>query len=150
MTQEEILDYNRRCAEFLDWKFSQHYEHYDEFYYEWEEENSGVWYKVEDFVEDTDSTYVKVEGRGLKNYHYRLKFHDDWNWIMEVVEAIEKLPEHYTTAIHSDTFDKGDEYKMFIFNNEGEILVGENGKTKKEAVVNTINQFLIWYNENKS
>ena len=31
---------------------------------------------------------------------------------------------------------------------KGETLVSENGKTKKEAVVQAINQFLIWYNEN--
>lgn len=69
---------------------------------------------------------------------------------MKVVEAIEKLSEHYTTAMHSDVLDKEDEHKMFIFNNEGKIIVGENGKTKKEAVVQAINQFLIWYEKHKT
>jgi len=71
-------------------------------------------------------------------YDY-LKFHSDWNWIMEVVEAIEKSG-----------------YEIDIFSNCVEICdtPDENyiteaiGKTKKEAVVNAINQFLIWYNEN--
>jgi hypothetical protein len=68
---------------------------------------------------------------------------------MEVVEAIEKITT-FSTSIHSDLADVdiNDEHKMFIFK-ESEILIGENGKTKKEAVVKAINQFLILYNENK-
>jgi len=136
MTQQEILDYNRRCAEFLGCVEHSYPSSMGTPFH-----GRRVWMSPTSSDGKTRTFYCVV---GEEH------FHDDWNWIMEVVEAIEKLPEHYTTAIHSDTFDKGDEYKMFIFNNEGEILVGENGKTKKEAVVNTINQFLIWYNENKS
>lgn len=136
MTQQEILDYNRRCAEFLGCVEHSYPSSMGTPFH-----GRRVWMSPTSSDGKTRTFYCVV---GEEH------FHDDWNWIMEVVEAIEKLPKHFTTSIHSDAFDKGDEYKMFIFNNEGEILVGENGKTKKEAVVNTINQFLIWYNENKS
>jgi hypothetical protein len=107
MTQEEILQYNKMCAEFLNL-------HRDK----------------------------EVAIYNLNAYQYDfLKFHSDWNWIMEVVEAIEK---------------KG--YEIDIFSNCVEICdtPDENyiteavGKTKKEAVVQAINQFLIWYNENNT
>jgi len=87
MTQKEILDYNKLCAEFLGWKFSQNYENFDEYYYRWNKENDGVWYRDEDFVENPesfDAYYVKVNGICLKKYLYTLKFDSDWNCIMEV------------------------------------------------------------------
>jgi hypothetical protein len=105
MTEEEILQYNKMCAEFLNL-------HRDE---------EVAIYKFNAYPYDF------------------LKFHSNWDWIMEVVEAIEK---------------KG--YEIDIFSNCVEICdtPDENyiteavGKTKKEAVVQAINQFLIWYNEN--
>lgn len=105
MTQEEILEYNKRCAEFLNL-------HRDE----------------------------EVAIFNMKAYPYDwLKFHSDWNWIMEVVEAIEKL--------------KGIKQFHIVENSaymNGSLNVGSfsNPLGKKVAVVQAINQFLIWYNEN--
>ena len=112
MTQEEINNYNRRCAEFLGY--------------------------MNTTPTDKDfNIYQNKDGKMLESMS--MKFHSDWNWIMEVVEAIEK---------------KG--YEIDIFSNCVEICdtPDENyiteavGKTKKEAVVQAINQFLIWYNKN--
>ena len=105
MTQEEILEYNKLCAEFLNL-------HRDE--------------------------EVAIYKFNAYPYEY-LRFNSDWNWIMEVVEAIEKLG-----------------YEIDIFSNCVQIcdtpdenyITEAAGKTKKEAVVQAINQFLIWYNEN--
>lgn len=123
MTQEEIL-YNKRCAKFLGWH------------------NAGMkdlelWKSSENFV-------------GVQTSE--LKFHSDWNWIMEIVDAIEKL-EHksvyfsktklgeYTIEIAHETptyFNKSRENDKTFF---------VRGNDKKEAVVQAINKFLIWYNE---
>lgn len=69
-----------------------------------------------------------------------LKFHSDWNWIMEVVEAIEKLG--YNRRVDIDSSHVLIQYKEWY------TLVQKD--SKKEAVVQAINQFLIWYNENSS
>ncbi len=115
MTQEEILDYNKKCAEFL---------------------GVDIHYSVEVYKDSKSPLRQYIDNRPKSE---PLLFHSDWNWIMEVVEAIEK---------------KG--YEIDIFSNCVEIcdIPDENyiteavGKTKKEAVVQAINQFLIWYNEN--
>lgn len=97
MTQEEILDYNKRCADFLG---------------------------------------VKLHESQLTMPHPHFTgYHSDWNWIMGVVEAIEK--------------------KVAWVNIKGcavdiSTIANTSAPSKKEAVVEAIDQFLIWYNENKS
>jgi hypothetical protein len=57
------------------------------------------------------------------------KFHSDWNWIMEVVKnVLRELPP--TSDIKHD-------------------LIQKVGRVQKESVVQAINQFLIWYKQNK-
>lgn len=102
MTQQEILDYNKRCAAFL----------------------GGVY--------DSDMTrywfHLPIKWDGLfAPTTEELKFHSDWNWIMEVVEAIlEKC---------SNSDDMEAYYNIL------------DTFPRKEAVVQAINKFLIWYNE---
>ena len=118
MTQEEILDYNKRCAEFLGWKQIKDLEEIDE-------NNQHVkdcW-----FLAYTELVFWNTDV---------LKFHSDWNWIMEVVDAINKTQNPRTSG---DTTHSS-------LKREVQVLLG---KSIKEAVVQAINQFLIWYNENK-
>ena len=107
MTQEEILDYNKRCAEFLDKKY----------------QNNHITGNYTHFSNQNPSGEVWEE----------CKFHSDWNWIMEVVEAI-KIRIANPTRLTVACFN-GDINKALM-------------SAKKEAVVEAINQFLIWYNEN--
>jgi hypothetical protein len=125
MTQEEILEFNEACAEFLGF--------------------------VPKKYSKTDTTIIWCDKKhGLPVGE--LLFHSDWNWIMEVVEAIEKLPnmcvyfsktklgEHHVEIIHETPtyYSKGKQEldKTFI----------TWGASKKETVVKVINEFLIWYN----
>lgn len=82
---------------------------------------------------------------------------------MEVVEAIEKLPDlygrnncRYVVDISNDALVDS-KYTISIthsvstgigFKQERKVTVYRHDN-KKEAVVQAINQFLIWYNENK-
>lgn len=93
MTQEEILQYKKRCAEFLGLEILK-----DEYCYDYPD------------------------------------FHSDWNWIMEVVEVIEKKAWVNIKGCAVDI----------------STIVNLNAPTKKEAVVEAINQFLIWYEQNKT
>ena len=124
MTQQEILEYNKRCAEFLGWK---------------------------NLNDDSFPEYVN----SLGDFHplRELKFHSDWNWIMEVVDAIEKLKFRFEIALNEVNLYCISEERRFSYainyhdcENYGE----EMHLTKKEEVVKAINQFLIWYNNEKS
>lgn len=116
MTQEEINDYNRRCAELLKWDL-------------WETDNSAF-IPPKNFDEELERIYEAL-------YVEDLKFHSDWNWIMEIVEAISVkfgepplFKEVYQKWLYED---KGAEDFMIF-------------RLPKEAVVQAINQFLIYYN----
>jgi len=103
MTQEEILEYNKRCAEFLGYVNTTPT---DKDFNIYEKENGVVGQLIEVMS---------------------MKFHSDWNWIMEVLSSIlEKC---------SDSDDMEAYYNILdLF-------------PQKEAVVQAINQFLIWYNK---
>ncbi len=118
MTQEEKIEYNENCTKFLGWKYAPKTSiHFPK----------GVW----------------VDLKGLGHCAEKgLKFHSDWNWIMEVVEAIEKLGFQFN--IYHQDCSIGKDKKFIVVTHATKV------KTKKEAVVHAINQFLIWYNENKS
>lgn len=70
-------------------------------------------------------------------YHHKLKFHSDWNWIHEVVE---KMRDTMNPKEHSNT----------TFSSLRREVQTHLGRSNKEAVVQAINQFLIWQNENKA
>lgn len=110
MTQEEILEYNKRCAEFLGYEISENKECFKLL-------NKNGWISLN-------------------------IFHSDWNWIMEVVEAIEAIEKLNKTVIIDGS-------KCTITPIETSYIYYKK-ENKKEAVVQAINQFLIWYNENKT
>lgn len=128
MTQEEILQYNRMCAEFLGWE--QYLDVNERFYGNW---------KPSTTLEKPWS--IRVE---------RLFFDSDWNWIMEVVDSIEKINRLNDKEYYP--------YCITIWKNGCAISDGNNGykivnllaASKKEAVVEAINKFLIWYEQNKT
>lgn len=137
MTQQEVLEYNKRCAEFLGY--------------------------INLTPDDKDfDFYEKLEGvLGKMLEPKSMKFHSDWNWIMEVVEAIEKVnftqvPEFscFTVVIkdkrciikqHSQFALAFEKLSDSFHNSNSPFVIRDS---KKEAVVQAINQFLIWYNEN--
>lgn len=79
-------------------------------------------------------------------------FLNNWNWIMEVCEAIEKLHFFFHT-LGRGSFVTTTDPKIIELNNWDDTIVSSTDlfdyekemPTKKEAVVSAINQFLIWY-----
>ena len=71
-----------------------------------------------------------------------MRFHSDWNWIMEVVEAIEKLG-YYTK---NECIRNVNYFNIYELKNNEETFYGSGNNSKKEAVVQAIYQFLKWYN----
>ena len=75
-------------------------------------------------------------------FHERdLKFHKDWNWLMEVVEKIESI---------GFTFETKKNWARITRKGENIILRWEEDKTKIEAVYNACIEFIKWYNENSA
>lgn len=128
MTQQEINEYNKRCAEFLGWKYVSSIDVKEGIYHT---TIKAGWYSEIPKVLHYKINRHLYKSRSLKHMY----FHSDWNWIMEVIEAIEKL---------KYAFEIVGNYIHII--GTGIYLVRE---TKKEAVVKAINQFLIWHEQNK-
>ena len=133
MKQEEILEYNKRCAEFLGWK-----ETTEQFKIDW------VGCKTKERLDRLNKQYIPIlekNGDVLFPDFSVINFHSDWNWIMEVVEAIENrgivVLIGKNTCVIEQTYGKTTIELPSIKKN-----------SKKEAVVEAINQFLNWYNEN--
>ena len=115
---KEILEYNKRCAKFLsikidfdvaDWSkyddksLTEHWNNNNKIWAHVPKGEGLAWYRVKhrgNFYQlFTDFTYKKLKESDIelggeyngKYYELKdLKFHSDWNWIMEVVNAIEK------------------------------------------------------------
>ena len=140
MIQEEILEYNKRCAEFLGWK-----ETTEQFKIDW------VGCKTKERLDRLNKQYIPIlekNGDVLFPDFSVINFHSDWNWIMEVVEAIEKLNMEVSIIDEEcciiDTEKAEKEENPFMIE---PVSFGE-GESKKESVIKAINQFLIWYKEN--
>ena len=131
MNQQEILEYNKRCAEFLGAIYSNH---------------AKAW----GFGNAKNIGTMKFKGTEFKDviqaerFEKVLQFHSDWNWIMEVVDAIEKLGGEYYLGNKSFAIS----YTLSEGNWYAEDTIVKTDRPTKEAVVQAINQFLIWYNKN--
>lgn len=150
MTQEEILEYNKKCAEFLGAEIQDVLER---IYIDKMKDDEMIFHNHSVILQ----TY---EWNGTTNIHYipfdMLQFHSDWNWIMKVVEAIEKLGYQFDitgneVGVNSNTTSVRNIATGGTMNSYNEIYyptiisVTEEEYSKKEAVVQAINQFLIWY-----
>ena len=87
-----------------------------------------------------DMTYSKAtKGKWIELD--KLKFHSNWNWLMEVVEKIESLG--YWTELLGGCHQ---EFRIGKINQIKE-FINKDGSDKKEAVYNTCLEFIKWYNE---
>src|SRR5574343_306102 len=116
MKSEEILDYKKRCAKILGWK-------------PYPKTSSNDRLKSE----YSDLRYFKPYDEqkpmyGKTMFVDEIEFDSDWNYIMEVVTTI--------LRVKSDVFQHRHLCVML------ELALKS---AKKEAVVQAINQFLIWY-----
>lgn len=142
MTNQEIIDYTKRCIEFV----------------------KGLKYvlahpdseKLKQLYQVDTSSFTKPMSRELTHkinafmfcgecLSYRIKlddpdiaqFHTNWNWIHEIVDSIKNTT---NPKEHCDT----------TFSTLRREIQTHLGRSNKEAVVNAINNFLIWYEQNKN
>jgi len=87
------------------------------------------------FYYTTEDTREKV----IKNISKYSKYSKDWNWLMEVVEKIEKIGgvQIFINGISCEIIFRGK-------------VISKHSNSKIEAVYNACVEFIKWYNENKS
>ena len=86
-----------------------------------------------------DMTYSKAtKGKWIELD--KLKFHSNWNWLMEVVEKIESL--NYSIEINKQ---EENDYQCLVV--QKDIKVQTFSKIKIEAVYNACVEFIKFYNE---
>jgi hypothetical protein len=135
LTQEWITQYNRKCAVFLGMHdYSLDNEYFEkETYYCYPEKNKnpgcGYWTVLQ---KQGDNSFSGI-------------FNSDWNWIMEVVEKIEKLGAEYYLGNKSFAIS----YTLSEGNWYSEETIVKTDRHTKEAVVQAIDQFIDWYNKQK-
>ena len=133
---------NKLIAEFMEFKQCKGIRSESGKYFDyWAKENFSC-------IEEQEIQIESEWGYGLVEqdllFAEQLKFHKDWNWLMEVVEKIESLGGavcigncvmiiFYLTDVMGESYSKTRE------------LIGE---TKIEAVYNACVEFIKWYNEN--
>jgi hypothetical protein len=72
-----------------------------------------------------------------------LKFHKDWNWLMEAVEFIEKLSNYFIQIEEKSCYI----YDISKFDNsQTNAFIIKDGETKKEAVFISVSDFAQKFN----
>lgn len=139
MTQEEILNYNKKCTKFLGYKCS-----------------INELYELPNMM-----TFKPKKGNNLCRTAKictldEMEFHNDWNWIMESVEFIERLYNHPNKEIQVHIkagevcifsmpyFLENNYYKEVYYLGEGYL-----NSSKIEAVFIAVSDFAKLYNEGK-
>jgi hypothetical protein len=86
---------------------------------------------------DAEEVLLRAE---IDNTFDNLKFHTDWNWLMQVVEKIEDLGNDVsiTTNYIQIAFDEGEQF-----------IVAEDTKIKIDTLYNACVEFVKWYNSSK-
>ncbi|MGL5713284.1 MAG: hypothetical protein ACRCX2_09715 [Paraclostridium sp.] len=111
MEINQILENNKLIAEFLGLNLYR-----------------GYWYK------STTATERKI------CKEQALKFHNDWNWLMKVIEKIRVI----------DSKAKGNfKIKLLHYHRNNKTIFDLSILEGKEYVYNAFLEFIKWYNENK-
>jgi len=143
----DILNFNRQCAEFLGATIvlTDHTEGNEDYC-----KAAGIdrWiietWTTPDCMKHLESVY----GWGCFRFDNQMKYHSDWNWLMQVVEKIESLQ---SGIFQVDILQEGCTIRLrcksFI---DSTVRNMPNGTTKMQAVVDAVGQFLTWYNDSFS
>ena len=142
MTEEQINLGNELIAKFMGWK---HFDSaidlsYVDFCGDYEIIFKDVWTEGEDLIENKYS--YKYDSEEHIQYHYKLRFNSSWDWLMPVVDKIEKII-NCQISIERCSLD-GCFYK-YCFLDTPYVYTDKKFEGYYESVLNFIQQ----YNKNK-
>lgn len=121
-SKEEIIAGNKLIAEFMGL-----------------EKDGNFWYKP------TGNT----EGLMYTNKYSKLKYHSSWDWLMPVVEKIEKVELPENVVIEVGIWANQCEIGTVHQTKETFMIAGSTGKDKISFVFEAVVEFINWYNQNK-
>ena len=146
-------EYNKMCADLIGWKLTNEDLVFNSFINGVSSSKTFRGYIRKEQKYTRGVPLVVVRGNKKEIDYYREKemdFTSDWNWIMEVVEKIEDgLKLHTVTSQgmtgHYININRGVSVANSSLSNPSKFM--GTGKTKKEAVIRAIWEFLDWYNQ---
>lgn len=142
MTQDEIIEGNRVIAEFDGKKWRPVKAGYTISSFSAYEIEFGTFQECFDYCQNEINKYLKHPDEMYfalpKAYNFQFEYHSSWDWLMPVVEKIEKLG--FKVAI--------EESGCVIFKKYGTpINTTWNWPTKKEGVYQAVLGFIKWHNQ---
>lgn len=144
MTSEEVLEYNKRCAKFLEWKKCLTHE-FDKY---------GYCETVDGFITPFDNRVAdpQILEYNSSIYEYAIKdlqFTISWDWVMEVIEKIKETITEWDHIYTMSPEEQKVDYQLFKEDSIANRIEHLTMYADKEAVIEAINQFLIWHKRNK-
>lgn len=73
-----------------------------------------------------------------------LKFHSDWNWLMQVIEKIESFEDENRCSKYNVEIQQS--FVSIIDNQTSDFIYDRDANTKLEAVYNAVVEFINFYN----
>lgn len=132
---KEVQEFNKLCAEFLGWEYIDKDLHPQAY------ENYGWW------VKGTYTNNINARNNSnWKGFDSDLKFHSDWNWIMLVIDNIEKIisPIHGRFGVFISINSCCIQGKNFNYGKSSDVYYSESyADTKIQAVIKEIHKFLL-------
>jgi len=114
----ETLEKNKRIAEFMGWILNQETSRYNPY------RQLGL------------TLWSPFTGNDRAHHSSQLAFHFSWEWVMLVVEKIEKIKGVHVIITTSTLCE------IFHF---GKLVVKSGGDSKIESVYNAVVAFIEWY-----
>ena len=109
------------------------------------------------FTKCDEDDYMEVpeEQQSIFNYGYykpnKMKYHSSWDWIMPVVEKIERMSRENGDSSLMFTFFGGKDYCGVRRNDlNGDVIVLKASDTKITAYWQCVIEFINWYNTTQS
>jgi hypothetical protein len=99
---------------------------------------------ISEYKDESDNIWIQAL-RGSDSAIEAAKYHTSWDWLMPVVEKIEKETPFTFNISRSQVWLADENYRMTAI---GERIAVE-ADSKIEAVYLAVVQFIKWYNKNK-
>lgn len=105
------------------------------------------WLVMERYVTPTDEaiTSLKLNSEFKEIPPYTMKFHNDWNWLMLVVDKIENLETKDGRTFTIDMYR--DSVLIFEYGTHTNEIIFTEGKGRLENLYNACIQFVEWLNK---
>lgn len=107
-----------------------------------------TYFMIDSIFEAKDINSMKYSAENFPLLHNRIvfvntHFHDDWNWLMQVVEKIEKMG-----WVFEPEFKDG-YYHVDMGKSRGVFMFGNFSESRIEVYYKTVVEFIKWYNRNR-